>query len=124
MSKSIFVDLIRSIWHQGLSTENAISGFRATGRYPTDKTKYPTNRFDPKLFKCYEHWVQMGKPEDIMEDLATSVNTPQKFKPPQETGASLTFASTNEIVKSSLPNLPSNSQKEVSWKYDLWLQYL
>ena len=108
LSKSTFVDLICSIWHQGLSAENAISGFRATGIYPTDKTKYPTNRFDPRLLKRYEHWVQMGKPKDIMEDLATSVNTPQKFKPPQET------ASTNKSVKSSTPNLPSYSQKDVS----------
>ena len=114
LSKSTFVDLICSIWHQGLSAENAISGFRATGIYPTDKTKYPTNRFDPELLKRYEHWVQMGKPKDIMEDLARSVNTPQKFKPPQETSASLTFASTNESVKSSTPNLPSYSQKDVS----------
>ena len=103
-----------SIWHQGLSAQNVISGFRATGIYPTNKTKYPTNRFDPQLLKCHEHWVQMGKPKDIMEDLAKSINTPQKFKPPQETSASLTSASANEIVKSSTPNLPSNSQKEVS----------
>ena len=47
LSKSTFVDLICSIWHQGLSAENAISGFRVTGIYPTDKTRYPTNRFDP-----------------------------------------------------------------------------
>ena len=56
----------------------------------------------------------MGKPKDIMGDLARSINTPQKFKPPQETGASLTVASTNENVTSFTPNLPSYSQKDVS----------
>ena len=56
----------------------------------------------------------MGKPKDIMDDLATSMNTPQNFKSFQEAGASLTFSSRNESVKSSMPNLPSNSQKEIS----------
>ena len=78
------------------------------------KQSIPTNRFDPQLLKRYEHWVQMGKPKNIMDDLATSINTPQNFKPLQETGASLTFSSRNETVKSSMPNLPSNSQKEIS----------
>ena len=85
-----------------------------TRLYPIDKTKYPTNKFDPRFLKRYEHWVQMNKPVDIIEDLATSINTQQKFKPPEETGTSLTLASANESIKSSTPNLPSSSQKEVS----------
>ena len=37
-----------------------------------------------RLLKRYENWVQLGKPEDIMEDLATVVNTPKKVFPGTE----------------------------------------
>ena len=47
ISKSTFVDLLCSIWHDGLSLANVISGFRATGIYPTDKAKYPISWFNP-----------------------------------------------------------------------------
>ena len=81
ITKPVFSDLLCSVWHKSLSPENIRSGFRATGIYPLDRSKYPTDRYDPRLVKRYEQWVQLGKPEDIMEELATSISTPMKFKP-------------------------------------------
>lgn len=40
LSKSAFVDQLCSIWHAGLSLENAIFGFRSTGIYPVDRNMY------------------------------------------------------------------------------------
>ena len=84
ISKGTFVDLLSSVWHKGLSPENAIAGFTATGIYPVDRTKYPKERFDARLVKRYDQWVALGKPDDIMEDLAVSLNTPKKLKPAPE----------------------------------------
>ena len=36
------------------------------------------------MLKRYENWVRLGKPEDIMEDLATVVNTAKKVFPGTE----------------------------------------
>ena len=58
-----------------------MSGFRTTGTFPLDKEKYKKSRLDPRLLKQYENWVRLGKPEDIMEDLATAVNTTKKVFP-------------------------------------------
>ena len=80
ISKATFVDLISSVWHEGLTPENVISGFRKTGIYPVDRTKFPQHRFDVRLVKSYDQWVQLGRPDDLMEELAMSVTTPQKVK--------------------------------------------
>ena len=78
ISKSTFADLVCSIWYEGLSPANAISGFKATVIYPTDKSKYRTSRFDPRLLKQYEYWLQLDRPEDLVEEMMTSVTTPRK----------------------------------------------
>ena len=38
------------------------------------------------MLKRYENWVRLGKPENIMEDLATVVNTAKKVFPGTENG--------------------------------------
>lgn len=53
-SNSEFVDLLCSIWHDGLKKENIISGFYSTGIYPPNKFKYPRDRLDPEKLKRYE----------------------------------------------------------------------
>lgn len=98
ISKPVFVDLLCSIWHQGLSAENSISGFRCTGIYPVDKDKYPVERFDPRLLKRYNLWVKQGKPAEMMEDLATAVNTPKKLQPEPS----------NNSATNELPALPAD----------------
>ena len=75
IQKSIFVDLLCKIWHKGLSPKNVIAGFRSTGIYPVNREKFPIDRFNARLLKRYNIWVELGKPEE----LATSVNTPKKI---------------------------------------------
>ena len=94
ISKSVFVDLLSEIWHKCLSsTINIISGFRATGIYPINREKYPQDRFDQRLLKRYKNWVDLGRPEDIKEELSTAMNTPQKGKLP----SSLNESSASDI---------------------------
>ena len=81
MRKATFVDMLCEVWHKGLSPENAKAGFHATGIYPVDRTKFPVDRIDARLLRRFNQWVALGKPEDLMEDLATSVHTPSKVKP-------------------------------------------
>ena len=83
ISKATFVDLLCKIWHKGLTKENMRSGFKSTGIYPLDRTKYPTSRFDARLLKRFNQWVALGKPDDCMEELAASINTPTKLKTPE-----------------------------------------
>ena len=84
MNKSTFVNKLGEVWHKGLSPENVKAGFRATGIYPVDREKSPKDRLDKRLSKRYDQWAELGKPQDIMEQLATSIHTPQKAQPPQD----------------------------------------
>ena len=82
ISKGTFVDLLCSIWHTGLSPSNIIAGFRTTGIVPIDSGKYPVSRFDERLLKRYNRWVELWKPGDIvMEEMALSISTPVKLRP-------------------------------------------
>ena len=80
ISKATFGDLIAAVWHQGLTPDNVIAGFRKTGIYPVDRTKFPTHRLDARLVRRYDQWVQLGKPDDLMEELAMALTTPKKIK--------------------------------------------
>ena len=66
ISKGTFADLLCSIWHTGLSPTNIIAGFRTTGIVPVDSGKYPVSRFDERLLKRYNRWVELGKPDDVV----------------------------------------------------------
>ena len=68
------------IWHQGLSPDNIKAGFKATGIYPVDSTKFPKDRLDKRLVKQYDLWVSLGKPNDLMDEMAHSIATPQKVR--------------------------------------------
>lgn len=52
-SKSEFVDLLCSVWFEGLSPLNIISGFRGCGIFPINRDKYPIKRLNPELLKQY-----------------------------------------------------------------------
>ena len=76
------VNLIGQIWHDGLSGKNIFSGFEATGIYPVGSSKYKTERLNPQLLRRYKAWVEAGKPQNLMEDLANGlVATPKKTAP-------------------------------------------
>ena len=84
INKANFVNLLSKVWHEGLKPSNVVSGFRTTGIFPADREKYKKSRLDPRLLKRYENWVRLGKPQYIMEDLETAVNTPNKVFPGTE----------------------------------------
>ena len=46
LRKDLFVKLLCSVWNKGLSKENVIAGFKATGIHPVDSTKYKVTRLD------------------------------------------------------------------------------
>lgn len=54
-SKSEFVDLVCSVWYEGLSPINVIAGFRACGVFPINRDKYPVGRLNPDLLRQYLH---------------------------------------------------------------------
>ena len=65
ISKSTFVDLLSQVWYKGLSETNIISGFRATGIFPTNRDKYNIKCFDQQLYNHYNHWIELGIPENF-----------------------------------------------------------
>ena len=64
-----------------MTPENVQAGFRATGIYPLDRSKFPESRLDPRLLRRYNLWVASGKPSHLKHELATSFSTPEKLKP-------------------------------------------
>lgn len=64
LRKAAFVDMLCSVWQQGLSSDNVKAGFRATGIVPVDKSKYSVDRLDPIKLKTYERWINIGRPMD------------------------------------------------------------
>ena len=62
ISKSVFVDLLAKVWHKGLTPENVRSAFRTTGIWPVDSQKYNVDRFDQRLLRRYNYWVELGPP--------------------------------------------------------------
>ena len=59
-----FVNMCWGMWHDAMSSKNAISGFECTGIYPVNHLKYPIDRLDQHLLQKYEEWVKTGKPGD------------------------------------------------------------
>ena len=42
LRKHLFVNMLCSVWREGLSEKNVVAGFRATGIHPIDRSKYNT----------------------------------------------------------------------------------
>lgn len=59
-----FVNMLCSIWKESMPGKNAISGFRATGMFPVEMTKYPRERFDIRLLNKFSAWSDAGMPDD------------------------------------------------------------
>lgn len=45
LTKSEFVELQGTVWTEAMKSDNIISGFRSTGVYPVDSTKFPQSEF-------------------------------------------------------------------------------
>ena len=102
LTKANFVNLLSKLWHEGLKPSNVVSAFRTTGIFPVEREKYKKSSLDPTLFMRFENWVQLGKPEDIMEGLASAVNTPKKVFPGTEN------ENRNETCLEEQPNISFN----------------
>lgn len=62
LRKAAFGNLISKIWRKGLNENNIKAGFRATGIYPVDASKYKAERLDKVKLVSYNAWVAAGKP--------------------------------------------------------------
>ena len=89
ISKATFIDLLSGIWHKGLTPSNVIVGFTKTGIFPIERTKFAIERLDCRMVARYKRWVDLGKPEEMWEDAALSVHTPQKMKCANESSETL-----------------------------------
>ena len=68
LSKAAFGNLISTIWHQGLTKENIISGFSSTGNFPVDSSKYKVSRLEKVKLQAYSEWKTKVTPVDKHED--------------------------------------------------------
>ena len=75
----MFTDMIGKIWRKCLSKKNVMSGFRATGVFPPNRTKFPQDSFDAILLR-YNNWDLRGSPEEELDELIIAVETPKKMK--------------------------------------------
>ena len=53
IDKSTFVDLMCDAWRQAMTVENVSAGFRRTGIYPLDSSKFPVAKFCKKKLEQY-----------------------------------------------------------------------
>ena len=81
ISKPVFVDLLAKVWHKGLMPENVRAAFRTTGIWPVDSQKYNVDRFDQRLLRRYNYWVELGRPDDLYDEFVSAVQTPKKTVP-------------------------------------------
>lgn len=96
--KSAFVDALCSIWHKGLTKDDLISGFRTSGIYPVDLSKYPTSHFNPRLLKKYKYWREKGKLEGILEELQNSSQRARKRKTPPSLAQSTNYLKRKKVL--------------------------
>ena len=68
LSKTAFCNPILTIWHQGLTKENIISGFSSTGNFPVDSSKYKVSRLEKVKLQAYSEWKTKVAPVDKHED--------------------------------------------------------
>ena len=116
LDKATFVEQLCKVWHDGLKPTNIIAGFESTGIFPVDPSRYPEKRFDTRLLKRYKSWVDAGKPEELVEDLATSISTPSKAKETfnkqtqNKTDAESSLAEASNVSFQSLTEMESPSK--------------
>ena len=62
LMKTVFCNLIASVWKKGLTVENVISGFENTDT--VDANKYKISHLDKVNLKNYNLWKANGGPVD------------------------------------------------------------
>jgi len=56
--------MLCSVWRHGLNAHNIICGFRSTGVFPVDRTKYKLSCLDKYKLQSYTAWKSKGSPHD------------------------------------------------------------
>ena len=125
---SDFVNMLSDMWHGAMTSSNAIAGFRTTGIYPIDATKYPTDRLDIRIKKTYDDWIMAGRPElSIDEEIvaAPAMEVPTTTIPstttptstihfdigtPSQPGCSKDLAKSTPVI----PDMPSTPEPPLS----------
>ena len=64
VSRATFVQLLTTVWDKGMSKENILKSFSATGIFPIDRTKFDDTRLSRAKVEAYNRWIIAGKPED------------------------------------------------------------
>ncbi len=50
--------MLSTCWKEGVAPASIINGFRTTGVFPVDRTKYPVTKFSPLQYQSYLHQQQ------------------------------------------------------------------
>lgn len=61
LNRKIFVELLAKAWRTYLSEKNIISGFRETGCFPVDSSKFPEREYDQNKLNRYKSLQQQQK---------------------------------------------------------------
>ena len=140
LNKSTFVSMLCSIWRDCMTANNAISGFRATGIYPCDPLKYPTDRFDKRLMLKFNDWVNAGRPaarsqyDDAVGDKELPLEANIEFTideqlpstskqiPLMSTTISTPLTQPTEIDELVIPPIPYPAPPGFRWKVRLQLE--
>nr|CAI5847916.1 unnamed protein product [Callosobruchus analis] len=123
LSKSEFVDLLCKIWHEGITPQTFLTGFRSTDIYPPNRNKYPISRIDPEKLQRYEENKRMSnrcapcpssQPQQEAMLLDTSQPGTSNFMVPSqntEPGTDLASSSTSDPQTNTLQNINSVVQQ-------------
>jgi hypothetical protein len=71
ISKAQFVDILSSVWIEGISERNIKSGFSCTGIYPVCSEKYPKSQFHQAKLTVY-----MSEQQSLQCDVSTTLALP------------------------------------------------
>lgn len=74
ISKASFTELVDELWQTSLTPENIKSGFKSTGIYPLDRTKYPEKRFCSQMLASYKLQNSPSKRLAIASTSSASTN--------------------------------------------------
>jgi hypothetical protein len=105
ISKGKFVDLLCKIWPRGMKESTIKSGFRSTGIFPVDRSKYPVNAFDS--IKLVSFMASATNSELLQDGFPAA--------PPMVTTAKESIPARTKVAASSSqssPFIPSSIERE------------
>lgn len=78
LPKEMFSQLLSKVWKESMRAENIIAGFRSTGIYPVNRSKFPEHLFDPLELKEYRERLGLQQSSSQSSNSSTPIpNLPQ-----------------------------------------------